>query len=320
MSEDARAQILDLKARMGRSIVGQEQMIERLLIGLIANGNLLVVPPVIVDSVAGLAVYPAPPRLEDMGGERGTTVTGRRTESVSYVATEEGSCALPPVAVDWWDWTSGRLRRAEAPGVAFTVVANPDLVREIELPPDSLDVAQETSAGPGAFGVDARVRRWVALIAAAIVTVGLAYRLLAPRYPRWRARLRDWQAARAESEAAALGRVRTAARSNDPRATANALAAWLHHFGALGGSGTVGELLEAPDDSALRRELQRLDATLYGTAATDPPAWSGGALCDHLAKARERIRHDSAAAGSPGQNAAGRTGPTALGPLNPKSS
>jgi MoxR-like ATPase len=34
--------ILDLKSRMGHSIIGQEQMIERLLIGLLANGNLLV--------------------------------------------------------------------------------------------------------------------------------------------------------------------------------------------------------------------------------------------------------------------------------------
>jgi MoxR-like ATPase len=34
--------ILELKSRMGRSIIGQEQMIERLLIGLLANGNLLV--------------------------------------------------------------------------------------------------------------------------------------------------------------------------------------------------------------------------------------------------------------------------------------
>jgi MoxR-like ATPase len=37
-----RAQILDLKQRMGRSIIGQEAIIERLLIGLLANGNLLV--------------------------------------------------------------------------------------------------------------------------------------------------------------------------------------------------------------------------------------------------------------------------------------
>jgi MoxR-like ATPase len=38
----AREQILDLEARRGRSIIGQEQIIERLIIGLLANGNLLV--------------------------------------------------------------------------------------------------------------------------------------------------------------------------------------------------------------------------------------------------------------------------------------
>jgi len=38
----ARDQILDLRQRMARSIIGQEAIIERLLIGLLANGNLLV--------------------------------------------------------------------------------------------------------------------------------------------------------------------------------------------------------------------------------------------------------------------------------------
>ena len=38
----ARPQILDLKQRMGRSIIGQEAIIERLLIGLLASGHLLV--------------------------------------------------------------------------------------------------------------------------------------------------------------------------------------------------------------------------------------------------------------------------------------
>lgn len=38
----AHAEILELKARMGRSIIGQEEVVERLLIGLLANGNLLV--------------------------------------------------------------------------------------------------------------------------------------------------------------------------------------------------------------------------------------------------------------------------------------
>ena len=38
----AHDQILDLKARMGQSIIGQVDVIDRLIIGLLANGNLLV--------------------------------------------------------------------------------------------------------------------------------------------------------------------------------------------------------------------------------------------------------------------------------------
>ncbi|WP_372570720.1 AAA family ATPase [Ruegeria jejuensis] len=38
----AHEQILDLKARMGQSIIGQTEVVERLLIGLLANGNLLI--------------------------------------------------------------------------------------------------------------------------------------------------------------------------------------------------------------------------------------------------------------------------------------
>ena len=38
----AHSQILDLKERMSRSIIGQERVLERLLLGLLANGNLLV--------------------------------------------------------------------------------------------------------------------------------------------------------------------------------------------------------------------------------------------------------------------------------------
>ena len=41
MSE-AREKILELKARMGRSIIGQDEVVERILLGLLANGNLLI--------------------------------------------------------------------------------------------------------------------------------------------------------------------------------------------------------------------------------------------------------------------------------------
>jgi MoxR-like ATPase len=45
----ARDQILLLKQRMGESIIGQEQVIERLLLTLLANGNLL------LEGLTGLA-------------------------------------------------------------------------------------------------------------------------------------------------------------------------------------------------------------------------------------------------------------------------
>ncbi|WP_442885609.1 AAA family ATPase [Amaricoccus sp.] len=41
-ASDARAQIAALRERMGEAIIGQREVIERLLIGLLANGNLLV--------------------------------------------------------------------------------------------------------------------------------------------------------------------------------------------------------------------------------------------------------------------------------------
>ena len=37
----ARESVLELKARIGGDIIGQEQIVERLLIGLLSNGNLL---------------------------------------------------------------------------------------------------------------------------------------------------------------------------------------------------------------------------------------------------------------------------------------
>ncbi|MBX9827415.1 MAG: AAA family ATPase [Xanthobacteraceae bacterium] len=45
----ARDAILDLKARIGKSVLGQDRMVESLLIGLLANGNLL------IESLPGLA-------------------------------------------------------------------------------------------------------------------------------------------------------------------------------------------------------------------------------------------------------------------------
>ncbi len=42
LAMSAREQIKELEERMGRAIIGQEHIIERLILGLLANGHLLV--------------------------------------------------------------------------------------------------------------------------------------------------------------------------------------------------------------------------------------------------------------------------------------
>ena len=55
----AHQQIAELKKRMGKSIIGQEAVVERLIIGLLANGNLL------VEGLPGLANPPIKPGTND---------------------------------------------------------------------------------------------------------------------------------------------------------------------------------------------------------------------------------------------------------------
>jgi MoxR-like ATPase len=45
----ARDALIDLKARIGQSVLGQDRLIESMLIGLLANGNIL------IESLPGLA-------------------------------------------------------------------------------------------------------------------------------------------------------------------------------------------------------------------------------------------------------------------------
>jgi hypothetical protein len=49
VTSTAHAAVLDLKARIGQSVLGQDHLVESLLIGLLANGNLL------LESLPGLA-------------------------------------------------------------------------------------------------------------------------------------------------------------------------------------------------------------------------------------------------------------------------
>ena len=246
----------------------------------------MVIPPLLVDSVAGLASYPAAPEVEDIEGFGVEATVGRRAESVTYVAQEEGDYVLPGIELQWWDVNAEQLSIAIVPPVMVHVAPNPALVLAIPLPEDT--VAAEASAGESTSGsLSEAVRRWALLLAGMILVVAVAVRLQRRYGPRLAGLGRRAQHERAESEVTYFRRFRAAARSGDPRAAARTLVAWLDRW--QGAGTTVSSFAEAASDDALVRELLVLDRRVYQPGhIPETGTWSGAGLVRAVARVRKR--------------------------------
>lgn len=71
----------------------------------------------------GVRAYADAPVTEDRSN-RGT-LTGRRTDRITYVFEKAGEFALPALGQPWWDLAGQSLRLAEAPGVRVRVQPGP---------------------------------------------------------------------------------------------------------------------------------------------------------------------------------------------------
>jgi hypothetical protein len=123
-ASDARSQVTALQKRMGESIIGQEHIIERLIIGLLSNGNLL------VEGLPGLAKTRAVKSLAknlDAGLSRiqftpdllPSDITG--TE-VYYQANGKSEFRFEQGPIfAWWDQTERRMRTARLPATIIDV-------------------------------------------------------------------------------------------------------------------------------------------------------------------------------------------------------
>jgi MoxR-vWA-beta-propeller ternary system protein len=123
-----RDQILQLKQRMGESIIGQEQVIERLLLTLLANGNLL------LEGLPGLAKTRAVKSLaRNLESEF-------RPETVTYICEHPGQFTLPALVIPWWDLKNQQLMRVTLPAVTLEVEPGPV---------QSTDTTAPSAAAPG---------------------------------------------------------------------------------------------------------------------------------------------------------------------------
>ena len=247
----------------------------------------MVIPPLRLDAPDGLAVYPEPPVVADEGGERGEAISGRRVETVTYVAREAGSYSLPPLELVWWDVEAGALRRETVPAVVFQVPPGEAPV-EFALGPD--DDEEAGAAGQGdrsdQFSLTALLRRWAVPLAVVLI-VGLVLRRAARGAGFNLGRLRAHWQARDQSEGAYFRRLRRAASSGDPRATVRTLAAWLDRRHTGPGAATFRAFAAHAADPELAREAAKLDAALF-VANPTPGSWSGRPLADRVGRARRR--------------------------------
>lgn len=218
-------------------------------------------PPFQLDAVAGLAAYAKPPQVNDRN-DRGT-VSGERTETVTYVCQTPGEISLPARMLRWYDLDARQMRTASIPGRSIDVATVP---------------ATASSKGPAT--AERRPTRAVVLRLLVAATAALYGIVRLAQYVA--ARRRAWRT----SEAAYFAKFRHACHRNDPHAAFVALLDWLDRFGAL----TTDEFAARANDPALDTELAELLERVYVRIGLQSQGrWNGRTLIRSVESARRRL-------------------------------
>lgn len=233
------------------------------------------VPPFRLEGIPGLAAYPKSPEIGDRT-ERGS-LTGHRTEIVTYVCTEAGEVAIPKRTLTWYDLDSRRLKTAELPGRSLTVQP----ANDNGLPTPSPDSARLSAS------------LWLALGVVAVSTLFLCAFLRSKCVTRTE---------RETTEFVFFSRLTTACHSGDPVAVYASLLAWLDCVGLT----AFEELGRFSNGGELCRSISDLEERLYSRSVTTA-AWEGSReLVEEISAARSALlaskRNSSPASGLPQLN------------------
>jgi hypothetical protein len=230
----------------------------------------MMIPPPGFAAPAGVRVYRKDPQLTDVTDEQGHFVGGRRVEVATYLFDRPGTYTLPAISESWFDPSTNRAQRAEAPEVQVSVVRSSKAEAAIAPEPAPAKLID--------WG------RWLALAAAVIL--GIVAILWLTR--RWALRVRTFLAARRavrrESEAAYFARLVAACRSNDPARSYASLGRWVRRAGRA----SVGDYLQASDDDDLRKQVTALEHCLYA-CAPQSDKWTGVPLATALERTRQSL-------------------------------
>jgi hypothetical protein len=207
-------------------------------------------------------VYPRAPEVEDRYN-RGT-LSGRRTERVTYLFKKSGSVELPAITLTWWDLQNKKLREAVLPS------------RVIEIFPSDA-VHNDPMAQESTFNKSQRVYVGI-LFVGLIALIGFYRKQLRLRWNTWR---REKKA----SEKACFRRFVKAARSGKPTDALNALMHWLDRIDTRDQAARLDLFLGAYSDPKVAKEADRLYQAMNLYAQTD---WHGRELIKGITAARRK--------------------------------
>ncbi len=234
----------------------------------------MMIPPPELEAPAGIRVYEKDPVLDDVTGDRGGFLGGRRTDRVTYLFEKPGDYVLPAIDFPWFDAASGEQQRAQAPEIRVSIAPRPATAPEIapEPPP------AEPAGPPSKASSD-----WRRAIVAAVTGVAAAL-FLSWIVRRYGPPLRAWRASRrrerAESEAAYFERVARACRAGDAAAAYESLGRWVRRAGG----GSISDWCSTVAAPELGAQIERLAKGLYSSGTGD--AWNGRALLSALETGR----------------------------------
>jgi hypothetical protein len=220
--------------------------------------------PLAYDPIDNVGIYPAQPLVEDHT-DRGS-LTGFRSETVTYIFKAPGKVQLPDLAITWWDMTKKQLKREMLQGRTLDVAPNP--------------MVQTGEASQVTGKISATGKWWWSLLILPIIAA-LGWVL----HHRLQSRWQRWRQERQESEAAYFRQFLKSVRSNDPRTTLNALMRWLDHTHQGPKSPRLDIFVEQYGDNIARQEASALIRSATSAAGG---TWNGRRLSESLRKARSR--------------------------------
>ncbi len=216
--------------------------------------------------IDGLGVYPDTPQVSDRVN-RGS-LTGARTDSVTFIAQREGRYQIPGLRFQWWDPEQEVLAEKGIPALELEVIPNPAY-------------ASAATTATGKTGTRLTWKTLALVLALGWLALFPGRRFLRYLLDRLRNRRTDCEA----GEPWAFKQVQKACGSGSPAETYNAITIWLSRLEKPGETRTLLSLAQATKNTALEQESIRLQSCVVSGSAAE---WNGRELAQLLQQFRKR--------------------------------